>query len=263
MILLNTTSDVLRLTTSAATAVDVHSTYVDSTALTFAPGRKITAIASATTTTIVASPAASTDRTLKTLSIVPRGGSQTLTVEAFDGTTAVQLRSVQLIAGESLHYDDALGWRVLGVDGSMKITSQNGWLNSLSTINWTPGSPATVTHTLLAAGHAAGLYQINRALTQLAASTTGEVAITTQWKPPNAATQTPTAPQGVHQGSTNTTRATLRAVLSNSTTAGVGIAMPLASSVIASDGSADITQTFSHSSVVVNFDLYSSIQRVG
>lgn len=262
MIVLQST-DTLRLTTSAATAVDVHASYVDSTSTTFAPGRQPTAIASATTTTVLSAPSSGVDRALKSLSVVPRGGAQNLTLDFFNGSTAFQLRTVSLLAGESLHYDDALGWRVLGIDGSLKTTGITGWLNSLSTLNWTPGSPATITHTLLAAGHAAGLYEIHRALTQLAASTTGEVAITTAWKPPNVAAQAPTAPQGLHQGSTNTTRATLRSVLANSTTASVGIAMPVASTVIVSDGSADITSTFSHTSVGVNFDLYSSIRRVG
>lgn len=126
MIVLTTTSDVLRVATSAALALDVHASYVDNTAATYTPGRQNTAITTATTTTVLGAPGAATQRGLKKLSAVARGGANTVTVEYFDGAAATRLVSVALAASETLEYEDAHGWRVLTVDGAMKGIGPQG-----------------------------------------------------------------------------------------------------------------------------------------
>ena len=116
MLLQVTTSDVLRVDTSSTSAIDAHVSAIDmNPSNTDRPTgyRANTTIASATTTTISAAPGSGVLRTVKTLTIRNRGGANnTVTVEHFDGTTAVELASVVLGAGECLHYHEAAGWWV-------------------------------------------------------------------------------------------------------------------------------------------------------
>lgn len=121
MIVLATTSDVLRLVTSTAAALDVHATFVDNAAASYTPGRQNTTITTVTTTTVVSAPAASNmQRGVKHVSAHARGGVNTVTVEYFDGANAFRLESVALGDGETLEYEDAHGWRVLTAAGEVK-----------------------------------------------------------------------------------------------------------------------------------------------
>lgn len=125
MIILATTSDVIRIITSAAPALDVHASYVDNqtaTATPYTPGRTNTAIASATTTTVLAAPAASTQRQLKHLILSAKGGANTVTVQLFDGATAYQLFFATLATGETIEYEDLAGWFVRDATGALKTT---------------------------------------------------------------------------------------------------------------------------------------------
>lgn len=125
MIILATTSDVIRLVTTSANALDVHASWVDNqtaTATPYTPGRTNTAIAAAATTTVLASPAVSTQRQLKKLTACARGGANTVTVEYFDGTTAFRALSVTLASGEKLEYEDLCGWSVSDATGALKTT---------------------------------------------------------------------------------------------------------------------------------------------
>ena len=129
MILLASTSDLIRVVTSNAITTDVHASWVDRNGSTITPGRTNTAISTATTTTIVGSPAASTQRTVKTIHIRNRHATtaQTVTVIHTDGTTSVELISVVLLAGYVLHYDEGSGWEILDANGrSLQNTSNNG-----------------------------------------------------------------------------------------------------------------------------------------
>jgi hypothetical protein len=126
MIVLSTTSDIIRVVTSAALALDVHVSFVDNTASSYTPGRQNTAIVTAATTTVAPAPAASTQRGLKEISAVARGGANTVTVEYFDGSVAYRLASVALAAGERLEYEDANGWRVIASDGALKTIGAVG-----------------------------------------------------------------------------------------------------------------------------------------
>ena len=70
MILLNSTSDLIQIITSAAGDVDVQASYVDLNGSTVTPGRtNVAAISTATTTTVVGSPGSGTTRNIKHLSI--------------------------------------------------------------------------------------------------------------------------------------------------------------------------------------------------
>lgn len=128
MLLLASTSDLIRVTTSAAITVDVHASWVDMNGATITPGRTNTLISTATTTTVVASPASSTFRTVKTLTIRNRHAttSVNITVIHTDGTNAVELIFITLLAGEVLHYHEAAGFWIANNLGQTKSAFVQG-----------------------------------------------------------------------------------------------------------------------------------------
>lgn len=140
MILLASTSDLLRVVTSAAVNTDVHASWADLNGTTVTPGRTNTPITTATTTSVVASPAASTYRTVKTLTVRNRHAStsQLVTIIHTDGTNAMEIYKATLAAGESLHYDEHLGWRVMDNWGRVKMAQYENAgspaVNSLQTV---------------------------------------------------------------------------------------------------------------------------------
>lgn len=113
MLLLNSTSDVVRLTTSAAvTTIEVHASYVDLSGSTITPDRKNTLITTATTTTIVPSPVAATTRNVKAIYVTNNslGTSCTVGVEHTDGTNVVELMQFVLLPGENMGYREDGSW---------------------------------------------------------------------------------------------------------------------------------------------------------
>ena len=114
MLLLTSTSDKVQVVTSEATACGVHASWVDLSGSTVTPDRSNTSISSATTTDVVTSPAASTQRNVKFLSVFndATSGSQTITIRHTDGTTAVDLWQGTVSAQTGVIFDEASGWRV-------------------------------------------------------------------------------------------------------------------------------------------------------
>lgn len=113
MLLLTSTSDLVRLTTSAAVStIEVHASWVDLSAGVTAPDRKNTRITTATTTTIVPSPAASTQRNVKAIYVTNNsvGTSCIVGVEHTDGTSVVELIQFVLLPGENLGYREDGSW---------------------------------------------------------------------------------------------------------------------------------------------------------
>lgn len=113
MLLLNSTSDVVRVVTSAAAdSIDCHASWVDLNGSTVTPGRQNTIITTATTTTIVPAPGAGTTRNLKGLYITndSTGTSCNVSVEHFDGTNQVELIEFILLPGENLGYREDGSW---------------------------------------------------------------------------------------------------------------------------------------------------------
>jgi hypothetical protein len=111
MLLLTSVSDLVRVVTSAVCDIEVHASWVDNAAGVITPGRTNTAIATATTTTVVGSPAASTQRNVKALQIT-NNGSASCFVEVLhtDGTTPIELMGVTLLAGENLGLREDGSW---------------------------------------------------------------------------------------------------------------------------------------------------------
>lgn len=127
MLLLASTSDLLRVITGQAIATDVHASWVDYDGTTATPGRTNTLISTATTTTVVSSPAASTFRTIKTLTIRNRHASSSvdITVIHSDGTNIPELIKVTLNAGDVLHYDEHGGFTTKDNFGRVKERDDN------------------------------------------------------------------------------------------------------------------------------------------
>lgn len=128
MLLLTSTSDVLRVVTSAAGEVDVHASWVDNAAGTITPGRTNTDITTATTTPVVGSPAAATQRTVNFLSVANEHATNAnnITVAHYDGTYEARLLKVTLAAGESLQFRQDSGFQVLTSAGAIKTSLNQG-----------------------------------------------------------------------------------------------------------------------------------------
>lgn len=122
MILLTSVSDVIRIITGSAVAagIGVHASYVDNASGTITPGRTNSIITTAATTTVVGSPAASTQRNLRTLTIENSSATTSTTVEVqhFDGTNAVGLMGVTLLPGENLNMDEHGAWHHRDANGA-------------------------------------------------------------------------------------------------------------------------------------------------
>ncbi|SRR5580765_1727330 len=114
MILLTSINDRLQIVTSAASAINVHASWVDTLTGTVTPGRLNSSISAAITTTVVPAPAASTQRNMKTLHVrnVHASIPTDVTVQHTDGTITSQLYKTTLSAGQMLEYTDQAGFGV-------------------------------------------------------------------------------------------------------------------------------------------------------
>lgn len=142
MLLLTSTADRIQVITGQACTVDVHASWMDNASGAVQPGRTNTpTITSATTTTVVGSPANNVQRNLKTLHIRNRGSAIVdITVQHTDGTTTAQLYKTGVRPGETLQYTDEVGFSYTGVNVSsglfttgdakitLKTTPDAGWV---------------------------------------------------------------------------------------------------------------------------------------
>lgn len=135
--ILTSTSDLIKVTTSSTADLHVQAGWTDITTTAFTPGRTNTIITSATTTTVVASPGASTQRQVKTLRLYNAHASTSNTITAihYDGTSNNTVYKHILLAGESIGYDGTK-WELY---------------DALGTLMYTTALPATMTSAQLAA----------------------------------------------------------------------------------------------------------------
>lgn len=118
---LASTSDIIRIVTATGVStIGVEAAWVDYSAGTITPGRTNTAITTGTTTTVVGSPAASTVRNVKRLSITNNHASSScvVTVQHYDGTTSIDIEKITLDEGESLIMAEDGEWRHLTAYGA-------------------------------------------------------------------------------------------------------------------------------------------------
>lgn len=120
MLLLTSTSDLIRLVTGSAAQIEVHASWIDRVGTTDTPGRTNTVVTTAANTTIVSSPAASTSRNIKHLNITNDHASQScvVTVEHYDGTNYIELISFTLLPGENMLFNEEGRWNHRDASGA-------------------------------------------------------------------------------------------------------------------------------------------------
>jgi hypothetical protein len=123
MILLTSTSDLIQVITGQAAQIDVHASYVDLASGAVTAGRTNTRISTATTTTVVGSPAASTTRNVKILEVGNNHAtaSCTVSIQHTDGTNVIVIEQVTLAPLERISYVEGIGIRVFDAIGREKV----------------------------------------------------------------------------------------------------------------------------------------------
>lgn len=122
-IILKTTSEILELTTSTTADIDYQINWADVVVATGGtPGSSEGKITTATTTTIVAAPAASTYRLIKSINIrnVHATDANTVTIKKDISATEYMLYTLSLPAGEMITYGDVTGWQLFDAHGKLK-----------------------------------------------------------------------------------------------------------------------------------------------
>lgn len=135
MILLTATTHALELETSSSSSTDWNVSYVEMDASATTPGSDQGNVASATTTTIVSAPGASTQRQVKLLTVRNKGSAaQTVTLKKDVSGTEYVLHVATLQPSEELIYTDGKGFEALDSGGRLK-TQQNidGGYNGFTT----------------------------------------------------------------------------------------------------------------------------------
>jgi hypothetical protein len=123
MILLKATTEILEITTSSAAAIDYSVSYADITTSTFSPSTSEGKISSATDTTILSAPSASTQRQVKLITITNRDAAVDNTIlvkKDISGTEYHLTPVIDLLAGETMQYSDVSGWTYYSVTGAVK-----------------------------------------------------------------------------------------------------------------------------------------------
>lgn len=144
MLLLTATTHTLKVTTSTTSAIDVSVSYVDITSTTFTPASQDTAINTATTTTIVTAPGASTQRQIKQITFKNKGtASNTLEIKKDVSGTEYILFSAALNANDLIQYTDGEGFKIFDVGGRIKVTdSENAGNTGITTAFYKIGTAA-------------------------------------------------------------------------------------------------------------------------
>lgn len=116
MLLLVSTSDKIRVSSSVAVPLDVHASFMDYNGSAVTPGRQNTAISTATTADVVNVPGSGVFRTVKTLTARNKSAttSTVVTVIHTDGTTAIELYSAIVPPGGELQFTEAGGFALSG-----------------------------------------------------------------------------------------------------------------------------------------------------
>lgn len=104
------------------TQLPIVCSYADKTSTTFTPGKTTTATNSTSTVTIVAAPAASTQREVHSINVYNADtASATITIRENDNSTLRILAKVILAVADTLTYSHAEGWKVTDTNGNTKI----------------------------------------------------------------------------------------------------------------------------------------------
>lgn len=121
MLILALTTDIVEVISSSTADLEVNAEFIDFDGVNGVPGCQSTKITSATTTTVVAAPASSNYRNIKTLTIRNKHAStaNTVTVQKDRNGTNYEYVSWVLNAGETLQHGDE-GWQIFDSLGNLK-----------------------------------------------------------------------------------------------------------------------------------------------
>ncbi|MCC6269502.1 MAG: hypothetical protein IT300_18250 [Dehalococcoidia bacterium] len=148
MLTLDATTQTLELQTGAAVSTDYVASWLDSTTTTFTPGAAQGNVATATTTTIVAAPAASTQRGIKHLSVYNRSttATQTVAIKKDVSATEYTIISATLAPGHSLQYSEDGGWAIFDSLGNLRRlpAERTGYTGRSNTIHKSGGAADAV-----------------------------------------------------------------------------------------------------------------------
>jgi hypothetical protein len=119
------TTDKLQLITTSTAPLDIFVDYVDmdNTTKAVTPGRQLTKITTATTTDIMAAPAAGSTRKVKVVSIANTSSTTTNTVTAQYNANGVlyQIDSWVMGVSERVRFIEGRGWEPLDASGRVKV----------------------------------------------------------------------------------------------------------------------------------------------
>lgn len=145
MIILSATTHSLEVVVSGSgISVDYTTSSVDITTSAFTPLSSQGNITSGATTTLVAAPAASTQRQIKSLFMRNKGTTTAVATFSKDVAGAdYQVFVASLLPGDSIHYQDGAGWTVVDASGRTRIastqdTGRDGQAGSLFKIGTAP-----------------------------------------------------------------------------------------------------------------------------
>ena len=130
-IFLADTDDTLRVVTaSGVSTIHMYASWADLTTSALTPGSSTARVTTATTTVLVAAPAASTQRQIKGFSVrnAHASSSNVITIQFFDGTNATELIQYTLLAGETLQWGEDENFRIIDASGQVKgaVTANAG-----------------------------------------------------------------------------------------------------------------------------------------
>jgi hypothetical protein len=149
MLLLTATTDFLELNTQYAYSTDWVTSYIDHTTTAFTPGSAQGNVATAAAITMAGSPADSTQRQLKRITVRNRDATNTQTVyidKNSGGTPYRVTGDITLAPGEVLSYVDGIGFAVAAANGATKMSGVSGSSGSASGVTF----PVIVSATLAA-----------------------------------------------------------------------------------------------------------------
>lgn len=140
--ILKTTSEVLRVITSSTAPIDVQANYADHSTTAFEPNSLNTKITTATTTNIVGSPPASTQRQIKSIMFhnISTTTANSLQIEVFDGTNTFKVYNLTLGADEHSLYDGSkwLKYNSAGIEITQGNNELSGESRSIYKIGTAP-----------------------------------------------------------------------------------------------------------------------------
>lgn len=123
-IVLDATTDSLEVVTTSTSAIDYDCNWADNTTSAFTPGDSTGQITTATTTTVVAAPASSTQRNIQNCTFRNAGTvNNTVTIQKDANTSNRTKYSATLAAGESIRLDQSGTFSVVNAGGSLRTQS--------------------------------------------------------------------------------------------------------------------------------------------